>query len=172
MDTERTRISESSAVANAHISGAGSSFSIAFLFQVTTACAAFIAIAQWSLPTALIVTFMLTPAFVRTGIVAEGYRRRGLRFGWKHRLEVFLGSVGVVIVSLVAGGIACLLITVLFGAIAAATSWIGGAPDLSFEAGILGTAGGIIWGLAGGLIVGMLAMMHYWTPPAVNKSQP
>ncbi|MEM7456021.1 MAG: hypothetical protein AAF456_16860 [Planctomycetota bacterium] len=164
MEVDRTSISEASRAAGVRVSSAGSSFSLAFLFQIMTACSAFIAVAQWSLPVALGATFLLTPAFVRTGIVADMYRRKGKRFTWPKRLEIFLASVGVVLLALLAGAVSCLLISVLFGAIAAATSWFAGASDLYFEAGILGTAGGIIWGLAGGLIVGMVAMMHFWAP--------
>jgi hypothetical protein len=128
------------------------SISLACLFQVLTACCIFFACLNFSPLLAMIGTIVTAPAIIRTGYAAELHLRAGKRFSWPQRIHCFLESGVIVLLTLLFAVIASSLISLLFGAFAVGFSMLYGVTDSLMDIAVVGTAGGMVWGLAGAIL--------------------
>ena len=75
------------------------SFSLAYLFQLVTACGLFFACLQVSPVLAIVVTLIVTPVVIRTSLLCEIQRRNNEPLDMSIRLNFFVGSLGVVLLT-------------------------------------------------------------------------
>jgi hypothetical protein len=140
------------------------SFSIKTLFQITTASALFFACLRISPILAIAITVFVAPAIIRTGLISEIYRRNDLPFGLATRLNYFVNSIGIVVLALTIGGVAFLSTSLLFGLFGMVFSTLVGSSELSTDAAVIGTAGGMVWGMAAAMLTIGFAVMKTWIP--------
>ncbi len=126
--------------------------SLAWMFQILTACCVFFACLQISPLLAIVGTVVGAPAIIRTSIASDLHRQAGKRFGWSTRIVCFLESLGIELVTFIFAFAVFSLISLLFGAIAVGFSLLYGATDALSDIAVVGTAGGMIWGFAGSLL--------------------
>lgn len=139
------------------------SISLICMFQVVTACCVFFACMTFSPLLAIVSTIVVAPAIIRTGFDSELHRKNGLTFDWLTRIRSFAVSIGVVILSLLIAAAVFALISVAFGILWVCLAVLVGAKDLLPDVAFIGTAGGMIWGLFGGLFsLGICAVK--WRP--------
>ena len=139
------------------------SLSLLCLFQVLTACCVFFACLRISPSLTLFGTILISPAIIRTAWASDLYRRRRKKFCWKTRLSFFLGSLGVVVTTISLGGLVFSLICLVF-ALLGLLFGLMVSTDLILEAAVVGTAGGMIWGMAGALLAVAFTATRIWTP--------
>lgn len=137
------------------------SIPLACLFQVVTACCIFFACLNISPLLALIGTIVAAPAIIRTGYAAELHLRVGKRFTWIQRIRCFLESGVIVLLTLLVAVAASSLISLLFGVFAVGFSMLYGVTDSLLDIAVVGTAGGMVWGLAGALLA-IAAISRIW----------
>ena len=143
------------------------SFSIKTLFQVTTASALFFACLRFSPILAIGITVFVAPAIIRTGLISEIYRRNDLEFTLTKRLQFFASSIGVVLFAIVIAGVVFVLTSLMFGLFGMAFSAMVGARELSGDAAVVGTAGGMIWGMAAAMLAVGFALVRTWLPKSL-----
>lgn len=100
----------------------------------------------------MIGTILTAPAIIRTGFAAELHLRAGRHFSWSKRLVCFLESGGIVLLTFLAAVMASCLISIMFGALAVGFSLLYGVSESLVDVAIVGTAGGMVWGLAGAIL--------------------
>jgi hypothetical protein len=128
------------------------SFSLTTMFQILTACCIFFAVLNASPLLAIIGTLVMTPAIIRTAMAAELYQKHGLKFNWTRRVRCFLESTGLTVVTYALSATVFALISLAFGLICVAASFVMGISELATDIAFVGTAGGMIWGVAGGIL--------------------
>ncbi len=134
------------------------------LFQVVTCCCVFFAVLRFSPSLALTLTIVVAPALIRTAFVSEIMRRDGQSFTFQSRFRVFLSSVGLVLMTIGFAVVAFVLVSLVFGLLGMLFGFAISSTDYIVEAGIIGTVGGMIWGLAGAVFAVFFAMCKYWNP--------
>ena len=148
------------------------SISLTCLFQILTACCIFFACLKISPLLAMVGTILTAPAVIRTGFAAELHLRAGKRFCWQQRIRCFLESGGIVVLTFLIAVVASCLIALSFGALAVLFSLLYGVHDSLMDVAVVGTAGGIVWGLAGAILA-IAATAGIWKvkmPEAKNVS--
>ncbi len=140
------------------------SFSIQALFQITTACALFFACHRVSPILAIGVTAFVAPAIIRTGLISEMYRRNRLQFGLATRLTCFASSLGVVVLMTLLAGCVFVATSLLFGLFGMVVSTMVGSRELSADAAVVGTAGGMVWGMAAAMLAVGYVVVKTWLP--------
>ena len=158
---------------NSSIEQTGSaSFSLTTMFQILTACCIFFAVLKASPLLAIIGTIVLTPAIIRTAMAAEVYQKHGLKFNWTRRVRCFLESTGLTVVTYALSATVFALISLAFGLICVAASFAMGISELATDIAFVGTAGGMIWGVAGGMLAFGLCIQkwHLDVLPKQTKS--
>lgn len=134
------------------------------LFQIVTCCCVFFAVLRFSPSLALALTLIIAPSLIRTAIVSELQRRRGLPFTVGSRLRVFISSIGIVLITIGLAAVAFVLVSLGFGLLGMLFGFAISSTDYIVEAGIIGTVGGMIWGLAGAVFAVFFALCKYWNP--------
>ena len=144
--------------------GGSSTISLRCLFQIVTGCGIFLAVLRFSPMIAGLGTIMIAPAIIRTGMASERYQSEKLSFGLKRRILVFAESLGVVIMTGLFAGSVFLLVSFLFGLLGMLFGSAVSNGDLSFDVAVVGTAGGMIWGMAGALLAIGYSAYSTWIP--------
>ena len=151
--------------APASVGGGGrNSISLACLFQIVTACGVFFACLQVSAVLAIVGTVVIAPAVIRTGLLCELQRRNQDPLDMMIRINFFVSSLWTVIVTAVFSFSVFVLVSLLFGVAAALVSIMAGASNMSLDAAIVATAGGMVWGIAGGILATVIFVMRTWIP--------
>ena len=146
----------------------GSRISLLCLLQIVTGCCVFFAVLRLSPLVAILGTVVVAPAIIRTGLAADAYRMGGMPFGLRRRLAIFLESMSLVVLTAIFAVSIFLTISFAFGVLGMVFGMVISDGDLSSDVAIVGTAGGMIWGLAGALLaVGYFA--YRMGKPAVPK---
>ncbi len=139
-------------------------FSLSMLFQTVTACGVFFAISRVSPAAAIVLTLIVTPAIIRAALCAQQWRsalQSELTVG--HRLQLFLVSLGFVMLISLAGTTVAMVVCTFFGIAAMAFEVaIGGYTTLSYDVFFLGATGGMLFGLGTGILAGMAIANQYW----------
>lgn len=141
-----------------------SSISLAYMFHILTGCALFFACYRYSPQLALSLTLLLSPTIIRTHFAAEIHRQNGLNFSLRARLKYFFTSLCVVAFTLVFAGLAFVAVSLLFGLFAVMLGSMMGLGDLQVDSAVLGTAGGMVWGIAAGALAICFAACRIWKP--------
>ena len=140
------------------------SVSLWTLFQVVTCCCIFFAVLRYSPSLALAVTVIVAPALIRTAMASEIKRRRSRSFSLRERLVVFANSLGVVLLTIGFGIAAFVAVSLGFGLLGMLFGFAVANTDYLAEAGIIGTVGGMIWGMAGAVFAMFYAVCKLWCP--------
>lgn len=138
--------------------------SLQCLFQILTACCAFFALLKISPLLAIACTIVLTPAIIRTGIVADLYRQHQIPFGWKSRLHFFAGSIGIVLLTILVGVTVFSIISVACGLACVLLAIIVDQKEMIPDVALLGTVGGSVWGFAGLIVCLAVCANRIWMP--------
>jgi hypothetical protein len=141
-----------------------SSFSLRVLFFAVTAVAIFLGLYQLNSLAALLTTLIVAPALIRTTISSELHRRSGQPFLWTMRSRCFLVSIGLVLVTIFVGTVAFVFVSVVFGLFGLFLGFAAGVSDMAYDTAIVGTAGGMIWGMAGSGLAITFTIWKYWSP--------
>lgn len=160
-----------SVINNRAASSIGSSqpISLQTLFQIVTCCCIFFAVLRISPLTALIMTLILAPSLIRTAYVNEVLRRNNQELNWQQKLLKFAESIVAVVFTLIASALVFSVISLGFGLLGILLGWAASSSDFWFEAGIIGTVGGMIWGIAGGFLTMVYFFMRFWNPAALVR---
>ncbi len=142
----------------------GNSITLLILFQVLTVCCVFFAVLRISPTIALVATILLAPAFIRTAWIAEMHRQQQLAFSCRNRCLCFAASIGIVLVAASCGLVAFTLISMIFGFFGLMFGVAVSDSDFYLESAVLGTIGGMIWGMAGGFLAICFATCKLWHP--------
>ena len=138
--------------------------SLRCLLQIVTGCGIFFAVLRFSPMAAIVGTIIIAPAIIRTGLASERYRNENQPFGLNRRLVVFAESLGVVLLTGLFAGSVFLIVSCLFGLLGMLFGSAVSDGDLSFDVAIVGTAGGMIWGMAGALLAIGYSAYSTWVP--------
>ena len=139
------------------------SISLVCMFQVLTGCCIFFACLRVSPLLAIIGTIIVAPAIIRTGLASELHRQNGIPFDWRTRIQNFLSSIGIVLISLGFSAVVFAVVSVVFSFIWVCLALSMGARDMITDIAFVGTAGGMIWGLLGAMLaMGLCASK--WKP--------
>jgi hypothetical protein len=149
-----------------------SSISLAYMFHIITGCGLFFACYRLSPELALSLTILLSPTIIRTHFAAEIHRQNQLEFGWKLRLKYFATSFAVVIFTLVFAGLAFVAVSLLFGIFAMILGGLMGLGDLQVDSAVLGTAGGMVWGIAAAALAVCFVACRIWKPIVLRQTAP
>ena len=147
-ETARATVGTQNPLAHNH----GYRISLLCLLQIVTGCCVFFAILRLSPLVAILGTIIVAPAIIRTGLAAEAYRLGGTPFGISRRIAVFLESMSLVVLTGLFAASIFLTISFAFGIFGMVFGMAIFDGDLSSDVAIVGTAGGMIWGLAGALL--------------------
>lgn len=157
---------ESEAISNPTVSKLDktNSVSLLTLFQVVTCCCIFFAVLRFSPSTALAITIVVAPALIRTAVASEMRRRKKVPFSLKSRALVFMHSIWVVLITIGFGVAAFVAVSLGFGILGMLFGFAIASTDYLAEAGIIGTVGGMIWGMAGAVFAIFFALCKFWKP--------
>ena len=147
------------------IQSSGQPVSLSSIFQVVTCCCVFFAVLRLSPLAALVLTIVVAPALIRTAYLAEINRRQDRVFSLKQRLVSFAKSISVVLLTFSSGALAFLIVSMLFGALGVLFGFAVSSSDYLFEAGIIGTIGGMVWGIAAGFLAMVFILFRFWGSP-------
>jgi hypothetical protein len=125
--------------------GGSSSFSLFSLMVLLTSVAFFLVVNEWNSLVAFIGTLLVAPALVRTTILAD------------RRLLVVLATAFVSL-------LAFALVSLLFGVLGLLFGWAMGIEGLEVDSAVVGTAGGMIWGMGAALLTATYLVWRYWFP--------
>jgi SNF family Na+-dependent transporter len=120
---------------------------------------------------AIIGTVITTPAIIRTAMAAELHHRHGVKFKWMNRVRCFLESTGLTVVTYALSATVFALTSLGFGLICVGASFVMGTSEMASEIAFVGTASGMVWGVAGGILAFGLCIRK-WQPvvlPALPK---
>lgn len=153
------------------MSRASSSLSLAYLFHILTGCALFLACFRFSPLLAMALTLVLSPTIIRTHFAAEIHRQNQLEFPSNLRLKYFASSLGVVLLTFLLAGLAFVSVSMAFGIFAMLLSCLMGMSDLQVDSAVVGTAGGMVWGIGAAAFAICYAACKIWKPMVIRKSQ-
>ncbi len=145
------------------------SFPLICLFQVTTGASLFFACLTCSPLLAIVLTLFITPAIVRTTLIADQLRRENDDLCWQRRSKFFVGSLGYVALVALFGLCVFLLISLMFGLMGLVFSLMVHASAISADAIVLGTVGGMVWGVVGGLLAMAAIVIRTWRPKNMGE---
>jgi hypothetical protein len=81
------------------------------------------------------------------------------------------GSLLIVSVTGLAGLLAFILVSLFFGLIGLLFGWAMGIEGLEFDSAVVGTAGGLVWGMGGALLTVTYIAWKYWFPEEETPAQ-
>jgi hypothetical protein len=145
-------------------SGGAGSFSLFSLMVLVTLVALFFVVHEWSSLAAFLGTLLVAPALVRTTVLADRKYRAGQPWTIAEKIRVFGTSLGVVLITALVAAVAFLLVSLLFGALGLVFGWAMGIQGLEVDTAVVGTAGGMIWGMAAALLTVTYIAWRYWFP--------
>ena len=143
---------------------AHSTFSLAFLMQVTTGCSLFFAVLILNPPLAIFGAIVVAPAIIRTGVAAEKYRSKKLPFGWGKRIEVFIRSLAFVCVFLVTGSFVFVSSCVVFCLFGYGFGSLYGDADSALAMAFISGIAGVVWGIASSMVTSFAVCNRHWDP--------
>ena len=146
------------------MSRASSSISLAYMFHILTGCGLFLACFQFSPLLASLLTIVLSPTIIRTHFAAEIHRQNELEFTSQLRLKYFVSSLGVVLLTLFLAGLAFVAVSMAFGLFAVLLGYMMGLSDLQLDSAVLGTAGGMVWGIGAAALAICFTACRIWKP--------
>jgi hypothetical protein len=153
-----------------------STFTLRLLMQVVTGTAVFLGIYRLYPMAAIVACAIIAPAIVRTAWMSEQKSQLGEPFSFADRTHCLLQSLLIVIMAGVAGLLAFAAVSMAFGILAVLFGSSSGLEDMAFDAAVLGTIGGMTWGMAAFLLVSFGIMAYSWKWPlrasAPKDSQP
>ncbi len=133
----------------------------------------FFACMQISPLLAVIATLIIAPAIIRTSLLREMHRKESLPFDWKLRINYFAQSLCVVLLTSVFAAAVFVLVSLLFGLTGWLLSISVGGTKLSLDAAVVGTAGGMVWGIGGAILATGYVILKSWLPAQIgNKPIP
>lgn len=141
------------------------------LLVLLTCIGLFLGIYEWNRLLALGATLVVAPALIRTTVLADRQRRMGEPWSVAQRFRSFGGSLLIVIATGLAGLLAFLLVSLLFGLIGLLFGWAMGLEGLEFDSAVVGTAGGMVWGMGGSLLTVTYLAWRYWFPEEETAAQ-
>ena len=144
--------------------------SLAYLFHLVTGCALFFACYRQSPMLALSLTLIIAPTLIRTQVASEFHRKEGLEFNWRTRLTYFGTSMVVVMTTFLISGLAFLCVSMMFGIFAVLLGGLMGLNDLRVDSAVLGTAGGMVWGIAAAFLAICFTATRVWKPKIEVRS--
>lgn len=152
------------------MSRASSSISLAYMFHILTGCALFLACFQFSPLLASLLTIVLSPTIIRTHFAAEIHRQNELEFSSQLRLKYFVSSLGVVLLTLFLAGLAFVAVSMAFGLFAVLLGCMMGLNDLQVDSAVLGTAGGMVWGIGAAALAICFTACRIWKPIVLRET--
>lgn len=147
-------------------SGGAGSFSLFSLLVLLSGVGLFLGIYEWNRLAALAATLVTAPAMVRTAVLSDRVLRLGQPWSVLERCRSFAGSLVIVLLTGCAGLLAFIAVSLLFGLIGLLLGWAMGIEGLEVDSAVVGTAGGMIWGMGGALLVVTYVAWRYWFPEA------
>jgi len=148
-----------------------SSLTLAGLFQILTGCGIFFAVMRVSPLAAIVGTLLVVPAVIRTAIAADLHRQHGFEFDWRLRMWTFGHSLGMVLLTGGFGAAVFLIVCCIFGLLGLAFGFMMSYGDLSLDAAVVGAAGGMIWGMAGGMLAVFYSVIRTWMPTISDRAK-
>ena len=145
-------------------SGGAGSFSLFSLLVLISGVALFLAVYEWNRLAALAATLLTAPALIRTAVLADRALRRSQPWSVMQRFQSFAGSLVIVLLTTCVGFLAFIAVSLLFGLIGLCLGWAMGIEGLEVDSAVVGTAGGMIWGMGAALLVGTYLAWRYWFP--------
>lgn len=164
-------VADSSQVESRPQPPAGSGYSLFALLVLLTCIAVFLGVYEWNRFLALASTLIVAPALIRTTVLADRQRRMGQPWSVWQRLRSFGGSLLIVQATGCAGLAAFLLVSLLFGLIGLLFGWAMGIEGLEFDSAVVGTAGGMVWGMGAALLAVTYVAWRYWFPEDETPAQ-
>jgi len=137
--------------------------SLRSLFVILSTTCVFFAVLNLSAVAALLMTVFIVPAMIRTAWASDLHRRESKLFGWRQLTRYFCESVAVIVATLTFGGTVFVLICLAFGLLGLLFGMMV-AFDLCLDAAVMGATGGIIWGMAGGMMAIGYSVLKIWQP--------
>jgi hypothetical protein len=144
--------------------GGSSSFSLFSLMVLLTSVAFFLVVNEWNSLVAFIGTLLVAPALVRTTILADRRLRSGQPWSVLEKLQSFAWSLLVVLATALVSLLAFALVSLLFGVLGLLFGWAMGIEGLEVDSAVVGTAGGMIWGMGAALLTATYLVWRYWFP--------
>lgn len=152
-------------------SSTGGGFSLFALLVLLTCIGMFLGIYEWNRFAALASTLVVAPALIRTTVLADRQRRTGQPWRILQRFRSFAGSLLIVLVTGLAGFVSFMLVSLFFGLIGLLFGWAMGIEGLEFDSAVVGTAGGLVWGMGGALLTVTYVAWKYWFPEEETPAQ-
>lgn len=150
---------------------AGGGVSLFALLVLLTCIGLFLGIYEWNRFLALASTLLVAPALIRTTVLADRQRRLGKPWTVLERFRSFAGSLLIVLITGLAGLFAFVLVSLFFGLIGLLFGWAMGIEGLEFDSAVVGTAGGMVWGMGGALLTVTYVAWRYWFPEEETPAQ-
>jgi hypothetical protein len=152
-------------------SSTGGGFSLFALLVLLTCIGLFLGIYEWNRFAALASTLLVAPALIRTTVLADHQRRIGQPWSVLQRFRSLAGSLLIVLVTGLAGLLAFILVSLFFGLLGLLFAWAMGIEGLEFDSAVVGTAGGLVWGMGGALLTVTYIACKYWFPEEETPAQ-
>jgi hypothetical protein len=144
--------------------GGSGSFSLFSLLVLLTSIALFLMVNEWNSLAAFLGTLLVAPALVRTTILADRRLRSGHPWSVMGKVRSFAWSLLVVVATALVALVAFMLVSLLFGGLGLLFGWAIGIEGLEVDTAVVGTAGGMIWGMGAALLVATYLVWRYWFP--------
>lgn len=144
--------------------GGSGSFSLFALLVLLTSIALFLVVNEWSSLAAFIGTLLVAPALVRTTILADRRLHSGRSWSVLEKSRSFAWSLLIVLATALVALIAFMLVSLLFGGLGLLFGWAIGIEGLEVDTAVVGTAGGMIWGMGAALLTATYLVWKYWFP--------
>jgi hypothetical protein len=152
-------------------SSTGGGFSLFALLVMLTCIGMFLGIYEWNRLAAIASTLLVAPALIRTTVLADRQRRMGQPWSVMQRFQSLTGSLLVVLLTGLAGLLTFILVSLFFGLIGLLFGWAMGIEGLEFDSAVVGTAGGLVWGMGGALLTVTYIGWKYWFPEEETPAQ-
>lgn len=144
--------------------GGSGSFSLFALLVLLTSVALFLVVNEWSSLAAFIGTLLVAPALVRTTILTDRQLRSGRPWSVLEKSRAFAWSLLIVLATALVALVAFILVSLLFGGLGLLFGWAIGIQGLEVDTAVVGTAGGMIWGMGAALLTATYLVWKYWFP--------
>ena len=148
-------------------------FSLGFLLGLVTGVSAFFGLFAVSPIAAIVAVALLTPAMIRTGSVEHAWAFEQHHLNWSGRAMLFLHSVVFMLNSAGLATLAFCITCLISSAMGFAFGLVFGSPmSKASELALLGAAGGVVWGIAAGLVAIGWYWNRYWFPVSETEASP
>jgi len=134
------------------------------MFGILVGASVFLGVFAIAPLVAVTMVAILTPSIIRVGSIEQSVEYRN-DYTWQQRVVMLVSSVCFMFTSVGIGGIVfvatcicCAMLGFLFGEV------FGSPTSSSFDMAVLGAIGGIVWGMAAGLVCVGWFWQKYWFP--------